>query len=103
MSKLPKPRVRLDFVNFVNLNKQDNWFTRLLGREYRIEINTQPDLLIFQDNGHLQRLYSCRKLFWTGESLRAPWHETDYAMTLRYDPHPRHLRRRRRDIGVCFP
>jgi len=92
MSKAPKPKIRLDFCDFNGVNKTDNWFTRILEKEYRIEITDRPDLLIFQDSGDLNRLYTCRKLFWTGESLPPPWHRTDYALTHHYEDTPRHLR-----------
>lgn len=89
---MPKPRLKLDFTDFNGLNKVDNWFTRILGRDFQIEISDRPDLLIFQDGGHLNRLYTCKKLFWTGESLRPDWSRTDYAMTCHYIDDPRHLR-----------
>lgn len=89
---MSKPRLKLDFTDFNGLNKADNWFTRILARDFEIEITDRPDLLIFQDGGHLNRLYTCKKLFWTGESLFPDWSRTDYAMTCHYIDDPRHLR-----------
>ena len=89
---MSKPRLKLDFTDFNGINKTDNWFTRLLSRDFEIEITDRPDLLIFQDGGHLNRLYTCKKLFWTGESLFPDWSRTDYAMTCHYIDDPRHLR-----------
>lgn len=87
-----KPKLRLDFADFSGTNKADNWFTRILAQDFEIEISDRPDLLIFQDGGHLNRLYTCKKLFWTGESIFPDWRRTDYAMTCHYIDDPRHLR-----------
>jgi hypothetical protein len=87
-----KPKLKLDFTDFGGLNKVDNWFTRVLARDFEIEISDRPDLLIFQEGSHLNRLYTCKKLFWTGESIFPDWTRTDYAMTCHYLDNPRHLR-----------
>ncbi len=89
---MAKPKLKLDFTDFGGINKSDNWFTRLLSKDFNIEISDKPDLLIFQEGGHLNRLYTCKKLFWTGESLQPDWEKTDYAMTYNYLDDPRHLR-----------
>jgi len=87
-----KPKLKLDFTDFNGINKLDNRFTRVLSRDFQIEISDRPDLLIFQDGGHLNRLYTCRKLFWTGESIFPDWNRTDFAMTCHYIDNPRHFR-----------
>lgn len=87
-----KPRLKIDFVDFNGINKADNWFTRVLAKEYTVEINDRPDLLVFQEGGHLNRLYTCRKLFWTGESIQPDFRTTDYAMTCHHIDSDRHLR-----------
>jgi hypothetical protein len=87
-----KSTLRLDFVDFNGLNKVDNWFTRILAQDFKVEISDRPDLLIYQEGGHLNRLYTCKKLFWTGESILPDWNQTDYAMTCFYMEDPRHLR-----------
>lgn len=87
-----KPKLKIDFVDFNGLNKADNWFTRILSREFTVEINDRPDLLVFQEGGHLNRLYTCRKLFWTGESIMPDFRHTDYAMTCHFIDSDRHLR-----------
>jgi alpha(1,3/1,4) fucosyltransferase len=87
-----KPKLRLDFTDFGGLNKLNNWFVRILSRDFEVEISDKPDLLIFQESGHLNRLYTCKKLFWTGESIFPAWDKTDYAMTCHFIDNPRHLR-----------
>jgi len=87
-----KQKLKLDFTDFGGLNKTHNWFTKILSRDFDIEISDKPDLLIFQEGGHLNRLYRCKKLFWTGESILPDWNRTDYAMTCHYLDNPRHIR-----------
>lgn len=88
-----KPILKLDFTDFGGINKNDNNFTRILSKEYTIQITDHPDLLIFSELGHLNRLYTCRKLFWTGESILPNWNRTDYALTCHYLANePRHRR-----------
>lgn len=87
-----KPLLKLDFCDFGGLNKNDNWFVKLLSARYEVEINDKPDLLIFQEGGHMNRLYSCKKLFWTGESIQPDWRTTDYAMTCHHIDRPEHFR-----------
>jgi len=87
-----KPTVRLDFCDFNGIDKNDNFFTRILSREYHVEINDRPDLVIYSKESHLHRLYTCKKLFWTGETIRPDFSVCDYAMTCYYIDDPRHLR-----------
>jgi len=87
-----KPTVRLDFCDFNGLDKNENFFTRILSRKYRVEINDRPDLVIYSKESHLHRLYTCKKLFWTGETIRPDFSTCDYAMTCYYIDDPRHLR-----------
>lgn len=89
---MKKSKLKLDFSDFGGLNKSNNWFVKILSRDFDIEISDKPDLLIFQESGHLNRLYTCKKLFWTGESIFPDWNRTDYAMTCHYIDNPRHLR-----------
>jgi hypothetical protein len=87
-----KPTVRLDFCDFNGIDKNDNFLTRILSREYHVEINDRPDLVIYSKESHLHRLYTCKKLFWTGETIRPDFSVCDYAMTCYYIDDPRHLR-----------
>ena len=87
-----KPTLRIDFADFNGIDKTDNFFTRVLSRAYTVELSDRPELLIYSNDGHLNRLYSCRKLFWTGESIRPDFARCDYAMTCFEIDDPRHLR-----------
>lgn len=87
-----KTTLKLDFSDFNGIDKSNNWFTNILRRDFEVVISDRPDLLIFQEGGHLNRLYTCKKVFWTGESIYPDWTRTDYAMTCHYIDSPRHLR-----------
>jgi alpha(1,3/1,4) fucosyltransferase len=87
-----KPTLKIDFTDFSGINKADNFFTRILSREYNVVISDRPDLLIFCNMGHLNRLYNCKKLFWTSETLHPDYRYCDYAITCFYGDDPRHLR-----------
>lgn len=87
-----KPTLRLDFCDFGGVDKANNFFTRILSKEYDVVINDRPDVLIYSNTGHLHRLYACKKVFWTSETLRPNFESCDYAMTCFYLEDPRHLR-----------
>jgi hypothetical protein len=89
---ITKPTIKLDFTDFGGINKENNWLSRILQKHFRIVISDKPDLLIFQEGGHLNRLYNCRKLFISGESNLPDWSRTDYALTCHYLNDPRQLR-----------
>jgi hypothetical protein len=88
-----KPGLRIDFCDFwPGFSKTDNFFTRLLGRRFEVAICDRPDLLIYSDKGHTHRLHTCRKLFWTAESVHADFSQCDYALTTFFEEDPRHER-----------
>ena len=88
----PKPTLKIDFTDFMGINKTDNYFTKILSKEYNIVISDKPDLLIYCNMGHLNRLYNCKKLFWTSETIHPDFKYCDYAITCFYDNDSRHLR-----------
>ena len=88
-----KPLLRVDFTDFWGgLNKAENFFTRLLSQRFRVEISDRPDLLIYSDKGHTHKIYTCRKLFWTGESLQPDFSQCDYALSQFFIDDPRNER-----------
>lgn len=88
-----RPALKLDFCDFwPGFDKIDNFFTRTLSQRFRVVLCDQPDLLIYADKGDVHRLHSCRKIFFTGESIRPDWTECDYAITCFHLDDPRHLR-----------
>ncbi len=87
-----KKRLKIDFVDFHGINKNNNPFTNLLLKTFDLEISDRPDLLIYGSGGHLHRLYTCKKVFNTNETIDPNWNETDYALTYHYSNDPRQLR-----------
>jgi hypothetical protein len=87
-----KKKLKLDFADFFGIQKNNNFFTDLLSPYFDIEIDCRPDLLIFSNSGHINRLHSCKKIYVTGESLRPDWEYTDYGMTCHHIDDPRHIR-----------
>jgi len=86
-------RIRLDFCDFCpNFSKARNFFTDLLGTRYDVEICEQPDFLIYSSFGYHHRLYTCPRIFYTGEQDAPDFRECDYAFTSHYLEDPRHMR-----------
>jgi len=89
-----KPLLKIDFCDFSGLNKRNNFFTKLLETVYTVEINDKPDLLFFSDAGGstLHKLYSCKKIFWSGESRTPNFEILDGAITPLELNNKRHIR-----------
>ena len=89
-----KPVLKIDFVDFGFIDKVNNFFVDLLQRHFTVAISDRPDLLFYSDTAgsHLHRLYSCKKVFWTGESTMPDFNVCDYAMTPRRIDDARHCR-----------
>lgn len=87
-----KPVLKVDFVDFGFLDKNLNFFVRLLERDFTVLISDKPDILFFSDTGgsHLHRLYNCKKVFWTGESTMPDFNDCDFSMTPRKLDNPEH-------------
>ena len=66
-----KPILKVDFTDFFGIDKVNNFFSKILREEFNVVISDNPDLLFFSDAGgsSLHKLYTCRKIFWTGESV----------------------------------
>ncbi len=67
-----------------------------LGKRYHVERNWdgQPDLLIYSDSnfGTSNKLFNCKKLFYTGENVRPDWNNCDWACTFDHINSPKHYR-----------
>jgi hypothetical protein len=88
-----KPRIKLAFVDFwKNFDPTDNYFTRLLGRRFEIELTDQPEFLIFSVFGKRHRNFRCKRIFYTGENHRPDFWSCDYAFTFDHLDDPRHHR-----------
>jgi hypothetical protein len=87
-----KPRLKIDFVDFHGIDKNNNPFTKVLSKNFDLTISDRPDLLIFGSGGHMHRLYTCKKVFHTNETIDPDWTRTDYALTYHHNNDPRQLR-----------
>ena len=86
-------RLRLDFCDFwPNFPKAKNFFFELLSARYEVEICDHPDFLIYSNFGCHHHLYTCPRIFFTGEPAAPNFRECDYAFTSRHLDDPRHLR-----------
>ena len=89
---MKKPILKIDFVDFGGIDKNHNEFTRVLQLDFDVVISDKPDLLFFHDGSHVNRLYTCKKVFFSGETIMPDWRHTDYALTCHYLDDKRHLR-----------
>ena len=91
-----RPVVRIGFSGFwEGFDPHDNFFTRLLGEAYRVEVVDRPDYLIYSMVGSGRRnhwTHDCVKIFFTGERLAPDWNACDWAFTFEQMSHPRHFR-----------
>jgi len=90
------PPIRLQFAGFWDgFDPRDNFFTRLLGRRYRLELSDNPDFVIFSYVGKRRRDYrhwKCVRIFYTGENITPDWSVCDWAFSFEHTVHPRHFR-----------
>jgi hypothetical protein len=88
--------IRLQFAGFWDgFDPHDNYFTRLLGKHYRLEICDDPEFLIFAYVGKRRRDYrhwNCVRIFYTGENIAPDWSACDWAFSFEHLAHPRHFR-----------
>lgn len=74
----------------------DNYFTRILGRKYHVELSDNPDLYFFTypyggARGYLK--HKCHRLYLGWENVRANWNVADYVLDSDfYIDNPRHKR-----------
>lgn len=93
MTVNPKPVLKIDFADFwKSLDKQDNFFSRLLSKRYELVISDKPDVLFYSMFGKQHLNYRCKRIFYSGENAGADFTECDFALTGDYNPDPRHYR-----------
>jgi alpha(1,3/1,4) fucosyltransferase len=86
----PKLSLLLDFADALGRqSKTDNFLHNLLARHYDVQIVDDPEVLIFTHYGHRNRLYSCKKIFYTQERYFPDWKNCDAAVTSAFCKHPR--------------
>ncbi len=86
-------RIKLAFSDFwPKFNPADNYFTRLLGERFEIELSDQPEFVIFSTFGQNFRRFRTTRIFFTGENWRPNFWDCDYAFTFDHRDDPRHYR-----------
>jgi alpha(1,3/1,4) fucosyltransferase len=89
--------IRVNFGYFwPGFKPEDNYFTRILGKKYKVELSQQPDLYFFTHpyNGKRDYLqYKCHRVFLGWENARTDWTCCDYALDSDFvHDNPRHKR-----------
>lgn len=85
--------IKIDFIDFwPNLDKENNYFYNLLSTKYEVTISDTPDLIIYSCFGQDYLKYTCKRIFYTGENLKADYTACDFAFTFDYTTHKRHFR-----------
>ncbi len=87
------PILKLDFCDFqAGFSKTDNYFVRLLSKHYKVNICDKPDFIIYSDYGHIHRLHSCVKIYFTEECWMPDFNRCDYGLSFFHLDNPRHFR-----------
>lgn len=87
-----KKKIRIDFCDFSSaFVKTNNFWYNLLIERFDLEFCDQPDFLIYGCYGHVHRLHSCVKIYFSGESDMPDYRECDYSIASVKLDHPRHL------------
>ncbi|HMK24623.1 MAG TPA: glycosyltransferase family 10 [Chitinophagaceae bacterium] len=89
--------IKINFGYFwPDFNPEDNYFTKALSPNYKVEISNDPDLFFFTHayNGKRDYLnYKCHRVFLGWENERADWTCCDYVLDSDFVPgNPRHKR-----------
>jgi hypothetical protein len=88
-----KPRLSVAFCDFWSgFDQHDNFFTRMLGTRFDLCNTVPPELVIYNDYGHHHRLYSCKRIHFTGESIEPEYAWCDASWSSLKLNDPRHLR-----------
>jgi hypothetical protein len=69
--------------------KKDSFLHNVLARQYNVQIVDTPDVLIFTQYGTRNRLYSCKKIFYTQERYFPDWKQCDAAVASAFCDDPR--------------
>jgi hypothetical protein len=90
---MDRKKIHFDLCDFgARYEKKENFFFKLLGERFDIELTTSPDYLLYCFGTQVHRLYTCTKIYSTPEADLPDFDQCDYAITSRYLDDPRHLR-----------
>jgi hypothetical protein len=88
-----KPAVYVDFCDLGTRRvKTDEFYFYVLAERFDLRITDKPDFLFHAHEGHLHRLHTCKKIYWTAEVYAPDFNQCDYALTTLELDDPRNLR-----------
>lgn len=79
--------VKIDFVGFWgSFKKDDNLFTRILSKRYKVEISDKPDFVICSNRGGAFEYikYDCARIIFMGENMSPDFTVFDYCIGFDY-------------------
>ena len=79
-------KIKIFFEDFwQGFNKSDNFFTKVLEKDYEIVIDSNPDYLFFSVYGYNHLKYrNCIKIFFSGENIEPDFNLCDYAIAFQF-------------------
>ncbi len=91
---LPMKPLHLDFCHIPpRMPKTENFFYKLLAKQFDVRLVDWPDLLIYSAQGsNRHRLYTCKKAYYSFEKYQPDFRQCDFAFTCNYLDDPRHYR-----------
>lgn len=85
--------LRINFVDFWPLDKTNNYFYNLLSERFKVSIDeVNPDILFYSCFGKEYLKYNCKRIFFSGENVRADYRACDFAFTFDYNLRDDHYR-----------
>ena len=85
--------IKINFADFwTHFDKQNNYFTNLLSKYFKVEIAADPDFLIYSCYGNEHLKYSCYRIFYNGENQRINWNACDFAFSFDHISDERYYR-----------
>lgn len=72
--------VKINYVDFPNVNKEEHLFTKILRQRYDVQICSDPDYLFFGPFGSDNLTFDGIKIFYTGEDISPDFNLCDYAI-----------------------
>tara|TARA_R110002072_G_scaffold30097_11_gene94416 strand:+ start:12017 stop:12943 length:927 start_codon:yes stop_codon:yes gene_type:complete len=86
-------KIKIKFVDFwKGFDPEDNWFYHFLSERFAIELSDDPDFLFYSSYSHSYLKYSCKRIFFSAENIRANFYECDYALSFDFIERINHLR-----------
>jgi len=83
-----KTKIKINFKDFwfpdTEENIKSSYFFRLLSTKYDLELNDNPDFLIYSWFGGEFYKYDCIRIYYTGENSRPNYNECDYSFSFDY-------------------